>query len=126
MLTKMCKVTASIQEKLLKNQVVVIQSGGPDYRYHFLLCSFSFFRSQCSCISFVVTCHSRVLSGRCVDSIIACLLLLSMDPYYRTIAGFCELLRKEWFLEGYRLCLSPLSFIYLFLAYSFCLLFDLI
>lgn len=38
---------------------------------------------------------------RFVDSILACLTQMLLDPHYRTIDGFCILLRKDWFFEGY-------------------------
>jgi hypothetical protein len=40
---------------------------------------------------------------RFLDSILACLTQMLLDPHYRTIDGFCTLLRKDWFFEGYRL-----------------------
>eukprot|EP01127_Copromyxa_protea_P021835 TRINITY_DN7619_c0_g1_i2.p1 TRINITY_DN7619_c0_g1~~TRINITY_DN7619_c0_g1_i2.p1 ORF type:complete len:2022 (-),score=440.49 TRINITY_DN7619_c0_g1_i2:87-5282(-) len=34
------------------------------------------------------------------DSIIACLVEVMIDPFYRTTEGFCTLLRKDFFVEG--------------------------
>lgn len=36
-----------------------------------------------------------------VDSMISIIVQVSFDAHYRTIAGFCELLRKDWFSERY-------------------------
>lgn len=45
----------------------------------------------------------------CVDSILSCLVQISLDPHFRKIEGFLQLLRKDWFLEGYGLLPSICS-----------------
>src|SRR4051794_21043593 len=57
---------------------------------------------------------------RCADSILSCLVQISVDPYYRTINGFFELLRKDWFLEGYNILFYlTLHYYYYSLYFSF-------
>lgn len=44
------------------------------------------------------------------DSVLCCLVELIIDPYYRTAEGFCTLLRKDFFVEGYVFIFSSDSF----------------
>src|SRR5690348_16864501 len=46
---------------------------------------------------------------RFLDSILACIVQMLLDPYYRTIDGFCTLLRKDWFFEGYEAVYIPVG-----------------
>lgn len=60
--------TQSIIDKIKSGHCIIIQNGGPSFRYS--------------------------------DSILSCLVQLMLDPYYRSIKGFLQLIRKDWFLES--------------------------
>jgi hypothetical protein len=99
-----------IQKKILKNQCVIIQGAGPDYRYVNL---WEIFLSGVfgGMHDFYFSRDRRTRSrASCVDSILSCLVQISLDPYFRGIEGFMQLLRKDWFLEGYVLSTSYSSF----------------
>lgn len=49
---------------------------------------------------FVIFLQSSVVA-HFVDASVACLVQVLLDKECRTITGFCRLLRKEWFGEGY-------------------------
>jgi hypothetical protein len=51
--------------------------------------------------NFLVVIQSGGPNQRFIDSILSCIVQVILDPFSRTIEGFCTLLRKDWFLEGY-------------------------
>jgi len=69
---KVISLAFEIVKSLKAGVCVIIQGGGPDYRYS--------------------------------DSVIACIVEVLIDPDYRTVPGFCRLLRKDWYGEGTLSC----------------------